>query len=599
MNYQHHAQLGNTPIQPSLFDHVAQIVRSLGPLPDYQLFVDIWEDQGVIYWDKLDVAMAAIRLNSISGGTHKDAGFDTYWSQCPILKLPYFVYNPWNDGATNFYWLLANLPAGVASILVDIEVIKTGYPAATYAQEVQIFTNLCLERLWNIGIYTAQWFLPYLSAWPKDVEYWWAQWPYQFYPDSSQEWTWDQVHSELQARGNIYPSNTSAVPGSLRAWQFTGDRLILPGSSRPLDVNLFYGNSQELADWVGGEPVKPPADTIEYYSNGRIKVTHGHRETPRPYNFHLAELDHNDIDFIEVTGPGFLRTGSSYFASRAEKFGRPPDLIKQGDEAISGIVKGLGVSLGTIYKLNSIETNVQWDKDNRILGISNQVLPGCYNATGGSNWLVDQGAIHWSVLDEPPEADPRSGIGWDADSLRLGIIDGRNDGTLGLAKAEFAQFFIDRDCDMAHNSDGGDSNLLGVNDGGTLKILNRLVEGEEKQLPQYIGIWLKENDGGSEVATDTYITNKKAQLYNPNGKPREFILEGIVIVCDWLWDSGPLTGMRKILSGYVTDGDRFIKDVDIDPYTETPPDPPPNTGEISYFKSYDKDDNELDTWVPQ
>lgn len=230
----------------------------------------------------------------------------------------------------------------------------------------------------------------------------------------------------------------------------------------------------------------------ELYSNGRIEIVSGHKDSPRPFNYHSAKFKKSDVDFINVSGYRFLGTGTYYFNSRATKFGRPPDLIKQGDEGDYDklLVKGLGVSDGSYYKASPSETNVQWDKDSNILGIAREKLPGCYNATGGANWLLDNGKIHPSVLDEF-ELDPRSGLGWNDEYYFFVIIDGRNDGTQGLSKAEFAQFFLDIGAINAHMSDGGDSDELGVNDNGQLKIINNLVEGKEHRLIQYIGVWLK------------------------------------------------------------------------------------------------------------
>lgn len=338
--------------------------------------------------------------------------------------------------------------------------------------------------------------------------------------------------------------------GPVWAWQYS-DQGIVSGIQGEVDVNWV---SPELLQWLTGAP---NTDVVEHYCDGRVKVTHGHRSAPRVHNFHIAEFKHTDIDFIEVTGPGFSRTGSSYFESRKEKFGRPPDIIKQGDESYDGrTVKGLGVSMGNLYKADSDETNVQWDKDNNIIGVSMKVLPGVYNATGGSNWLCDKGAIHWSTLDEPNIPDPRSGIGWNDTYLKFGIIDGRNDGTLGLGKSEFAQFFLDWDCPDAHNSDGGDSNLLGVNVDGKLKILNNLPEGVEKQLPQYIGIWLKE------------INTMPSPVPDPDGKTYEFtVAKNIALRSETEAQEGHVppsmfsTGLRTIVPGvYRTDRPTFLNE---------------------------------------
>jgi hypothetical protein len=234
-------------------------------------------------------------------------------------------------------------------------------------------------------------------------------------------------------------------------------------------------------------------EVLQLYSNNRIRVVHGVALTPHTFNFHIATFNRADVDFVNVSGQGFLGTGSYYFRTRSIRFGRPPDIIKQGDEGDYNrkIIKGLGVSAGYVYRTKSTETNIQWDRNSKILGMDSKLLRGCYNATGGSNILVENGEIHWSVLDDPHEDDPRSVIGWNDETYYLVVIDGRNNGTLGLSKKETAEFMLSIGCTNAHNSDGGDSNQLMVNDNGKPKIINNLVQGYEHQLIQYVGFWLK------------------------------------------------------------------------------------------------------------
>jgi len=252
-------QAGKVRSVPALRDPLHNLYnRFFTGAIEYQFMIDIWEGQGQIDWSLIEAQAAAIRINDIGGGTHEDQMFAKYWVECPILKIPYFVYNPWNTGPENYQWLSSHMPAGATSVLTDLEVVKSGYPPQVYANEVQIFIDLCRKN-WNTAIYTAQWFLSYLSTWPQ-LEYWWAQYPFQFYPDSTQYWTWQRVRDEMAARGNPYPSNSSYVPGELRFWQFSGDRLIVPGSTRPMDLSLFYGSYQELSNWIGDSSVEPPPD---------------------------------------------------------------------------------------------------------------------------------------------------------------------------------------------------------------------------------------------------------------------------------------------------------------------------------------------------
>ena len=223
------------------------------------LVVDVWEGQleiDEVVLKANGVAGMAIRLNDITGGHHLDTGFKKQWAEAlNFVRFPYFVYNPWVDGTTNYAWLAANIPAEAHSVAVDIEVRKTGYPTTTYAAEVAKFLQLCQPH-WKTIIYTAQWFLPDLSVWPR-LDYWWAQ-----YPDSATYFkdvkTWDDLKVHLDALDK--PFNQASIPGSLKMWQFSGDYLVLPGNSRAIDVNIFYGTQQDLAAYFGSglTPTPPP-----------------------------------------------------------------------------------------------------------------------------------------------------------------------------------------------------------------------------------------------------------------------------------------------------------------------------------------------------
>ena len=225
--------------------------------PNTCLVVDVWEGQLQIDEAVLKangVAGMAIRLNDMSGGHHMDGNFLTQWAEAKnFVRFPYFVYNPWVDGAANYAWLAANVPSEVKTVAVDIEVAKAGYAASTYAGEVGKFLDLCKTR-WKMIIYTAQWFLPNISNWPR-IDYWWAQ-----YPDGPTYFggvkTWDELRLRLDRLDK--PFNQNSVPGTLKMWQFSGDYLVLPGNSRNIDVNIFYGTEQDLADYIGsGSPPAP------------------------------------------------------------------------------------------------------------------------------------------------------------------------------------------------------------------------------------------------------------------------------------------------------------------------------------------------------
>lgn len=219
---------------------------------NYQLLIDTWEgqlevDEGVLREN--GVAGMVIRLNDMNGGHHLDTNFLSQWEQARgFVRAPYFVYNPWVDGAANFAWLNEHMPADARAVMADIEVRYAGITPAKYAADVSLFIDL-VKRKWNVGIYTGEWFLSMLSFWRNDVAYWWAQYPYKFYPSEVRHLSWDQLRAELEPFTG--PSNAARCPGPLRMWQFTGDRLVLPGNAKPMDVNAFFGSYAELEGWLG------------------------------------------------------------------------------------------------------------------------------------------------------------------------------------------------------------------------------------------------------------------------------------------------------------------------------------------------------------
>jgi len=262
------------------------------------LGIDTWEGQLEIDEAVLkanNVRFVFIRLNDMNGGHHKDTGFDKQWAEAVnFLRAPYFVYNPWVDGLKNFQWLQANMPAGCKVVAVDIEVRMSGYPSATYAAEVAKFEALLKVNNFRYVIYTGEWFLSYLSTWNKNAPYWWAQYPYEFYPASALRLTWDDLRARLVKYSA--PSNAAKCPGLLKFWQFSGDRLILPGNAREMDVNVFLGTEAELAAFFGTVTPPPSTDTITTPYPG-IKRTYS---TINGWKVVLHEIDPALVDIRSV-----------------------------------------------------------------------------------------------------------------------------------------------------------------------------------------------------------------------------------------------------------------------------------------------------------
>jgi GH25 family lysozyme M1 (1,4-beta-N-acetylmuramidase) len=224
---------------------------------DIQTLYDCWEGSLELEEEVVragGIVGLIIRINSITGGHHMDENFLNQWNQSVnFLRAPYFVYNPWSDAHANYQWLMRNLPSsGVTRLFIDVEVKYTGYSAEVYADEVQKFITEIKAIYPLTVIYTGQWFLPFLSHWPTG-SYWWARYPFRFYPPSKENWTYEKLEVETEKYG-YFPDPQKKCPGTVDVWQCSGDRLILPGcANRPIDVNLFNGTLEELETWWGAK----------------------------------------------------------------------------------------------------------------------------------------------------------------------------------------------------------------------------------------------------------------------------------------------------------------------------------------------------------
>jgi GH25 family lysozyme M1 (1,4-beta-N-acetylmuramidase) len=225
-------------------------------MPAYQILVDTWE--GHPYLEPLvlkaaGVAGILIRLNDMNGGHYLDTNFAVQWPLAAgFARFPYFVYNPWVSGKENLTWLATHIPQDCSRVAIDIEVRYSEITPAQYATQVASFIAGA-KTCWKVVIYTGQWFLSYLESWPKDVEYWWAQYPYSLYPAVKTPITWPELSAKLAAT----PFTSGYLcPGPLKLWQCTADRYILPGCGpSPIDINVWPGTLEELQSWVGGAPV--------------------------------------------------------------------------------------------------------------------------------------------------------------------------------------------------------------------------------------------------------------------------------------------------------------------------------------------------------
>jgi len=228
---------------------------------EYQLLVDTWESGGEIdeaVYKANNIAGIIIRLNDMNGGHHMDTGFWKQWNEAEnFLRVPYFVYNPWKKAAGNFEWLIEHCPDDAHSVMVDIEVRKSDYSPAAYASQVDAFMDMVYDKWGTRTIYTGAWFLDYLSFWPANADYWWAQYPYKLYPSSGTKLSWEYIREIIETNSYYTPFNSDKIPGKYKMWQISGDKIIAPGCAKPMDINIFPGSMEKLREFMGYPAEEP------------------------------------------------------------------------------------------------------------------------------------------------------------------------------------------------------------------------------------------------------------------------------------------------------------------------------------------------------
>jgi GH25 family lysozyme M1 (1,4-beta-N-acetylmuramidase) len=236
-------------------------------MKNYSLVIDVSEHQGAVDWAilKQGVAAVIIRINSNDGTTiHKDLKFDQFWTGAKAAGLivsPYIYYDPeLGNGQAHYDWLVANMPAGCKTIFADIEQVQAGLDPILYGVEVNKFLKLCQTR-WKTIIYTGAWFLPNMTNWSTTLDYWWSAYPASMYPQTPLKQSWSELDTKIQ--GLSWPAwNWKACPGAIKLWQCSGDRLIIPGSSGTMDINVFPGTIAEYTAWLEYSTIIPENNMV-------------------------------------------------------------------------------------------------------------------------------------------------------------------------------------------------------------------------------------------------------------------------------------------------------------------------------------------------
>jgi len=433
---------------------------------NYLLVVDTYEaktiDESVLKAN--NISGMVIRMNHMAGGHHLDTKFTTQWEEAGkagLLRVPYFVYNPWVDGQVNYEWFVKHMPYEAGAIMIDVEVVFPGYSPITYAAELAKFCSLVAPR-WSFMIYTGEGYLNLLSSWPQNVDYWWAQYPASLYPEPPQKWTWEQVRAQVNLLNG--PNNANKVPGRLKMWQIS-DHLIVPGCNEPLDVNVYPGTFDELKAWINEKPPKKHA-CIEEHTQPYDGV-----EFHTVYRFNSCCF----ITVINPTGKRFLVTkfGRKKVSTVARELGA--DLVINGGGYTASQAVGLHASEGRVYQpVKDYEPWVNLTADNKPQINAYNSSEKKYNALAGKRFIVMNGKVSPNTSVSWREVHPRTLVGVTQDGKLIEcVIDGRQGPeNIGVNLYDAAKIMIEFGAVKAIDLDGGGSSTMWLKD----KVVNSPIE---------------------------------------------------------------------------------------------------------------------------
>ncbi|MBM3126943.1 MAG: hypothetical protein FJZ87_18050 [Chloroflexi bacterium] len=452
---------------------------------DYLLLVDTYEAETINEADLKanNVVGMIIRMNHMEGGHHLDANFTTQWQEtgnADLLRVPYFVYNPWVDGQANYDWFVKHMPYEAGAVMVDVEVAYPGYSPVTYAAQVAKFCQLVKPR-WNFMIYTGEAYLGLLSTWPTDADYWWAQYPFSLYPNSAENRTWAQVRAQVDALPG--PANIAKVPGRMKMWQASGDRLILPGSAKPIDVDVYPGTLADLKTWINEKPPLPDPFVEE------------HTQPFAGVEFHKVRRYHSHchIAVIDPSGKHFLVTkfGRKQVSTVARQLGA--QLVINGGDYGASHATGLHASQGVIYQnVIPYQPWVNLTAGNKPQINAYSSVEKKFNALAGKRFIVVNGKISPSTSAAWKEVHPRTLVGVTQDEKLIEcVVDGRQGpNNIGMDLYDAARLMIEFGAWKAIDLDGGGSSTMWLNDRVVNSPIDDGVPGQERPVGTHIAIFV-------------------------------------------------------------------------------------------------------------
>lgn len=435
------------------------------------LLIDTWEAGGEISESVLlnnRITGMLVRINDMNGGHHRDEGFNVQWEQASVLpvRIPYFVYNPWVSGKENFEWLWKNMPTTAKGVAIDVEVEKSGYSSVEYAKQLNEFLTFTSD-IWKCMIYTGERYINMLSPWPKNYPYWWAQYPNALYPAERQSLSWAALREKLLPFSG--PTNASKVPGPLKMWQCSGDRYLMDGCSKAMDVNVWMGTMEELQSFAASGGTSVPEDpdklieTHKYY-DGAVYEKHEIMTSHGRSTYHVLIVENNKAEYF-VSPQLSSRMYTPDFLTKYNL-----DFAVNGDGFVSTTIAGYGASEGKPYGKLGVEEPLYISKENQFsLDRPGQV----WNAISHPNRLVIEGKIV-KINKALDDIRARTAFGYTQDQKKSIFLwcDGADYAVKeGLNFPECAEILLKFGCYMGFMHDGGGSTTAAIRTDDKIKIL--------------------------------------------------------------------------------------------------------------------------------
>lgn len=183
----------------------------------------------------------------------------------------------------------------IRAIWIDSEITKDGRGLPIAPQWISDRTRSLIDETqrafpkMKVGLYTGGWYVdgsaPQMKTWMYKYPLWWAY--YTVSAGGPVEWTDLAKYYPEKMPNNLPPGANGKDAATLTMWQWTGDKLKLPGmysdaakvNRAAADVNFYMGNETAFYRWLDyvprgtnppppdeepedpGEPTPPPADS--------------------------------------------------------------------------------------------------------------------------------------------------------------------------------------------------------------------------------------------------------------------------------------------------------------------------------------------------